>query len=154
MIKATELTPKSWLLSTVNKRFGLLRKTENDEYVIIGGPYSGKYSQLGKLETALGQPIKFIKPIKEEEKNPIFVEGYPVKHEPIFLVESDSNYYVYAKKEGSQDQYGAGYFCIQFKGKWQGGYCPRIKTLFDHPWIGPFKTKLEMDHTIRIENNK
>ncbi len=154
MIKATELTPKSWLLSKSSKKLGLLRETKNDGYAIIGGPYSGDYSELKDLEKATGQPIKFVKPEKKEEKDPIFVEGYPVKHEPIFLIESDVHYFVYTKKEGSQDQYGAGYFCIQFKGKWQSSYCPRIKTLEEHPWIGPFKTKLEMDHTIRVENNK
>lgn len=154
MIEATELTPKSWLLSKSTKKFGLLRETANNGYAIIGGPYSGEYPQLKDLEKLAGQTINFVKPEKKEEKEPIFVEGYPVKHEPIFLVENDADYRVYTKKEGSQDQYAAGYFCVQFKGKWQGSYCPRITTLNEHPWMGPFKTKLEMDHTIRVENNK
>lgn len=154
MIKATELTPNSWLLSTSVKKLGLLRKTINEEYAIIGGPYSGKYTKLEDLEKITKQSIQFIKSEKKKEKEQVFIEGYPVKHDIIFLVKSDANYYVYTKKEGSQDYYGAGYFCIQFKGKWQGGYCPRTKTLDDHPWIGPFKTKVEMDHTAKVENNK
>ena len=154
MIKATELTPKSWLLSTSAKKLGLLRKTINEGYAIIGGPYNGEYTKLEDLEKIAKQSIEFIKSKKKEEKAQSFIEGYPVKHNNIFLVENDANYCVYTKKEGSQDYYGAGYFCIQFKGTWQGSYCPRIKTLDSHPWIGPFKTKIEMDHTKKVENRE
>lgn len=154
MIKATELTEKSWLLSEDSKKMGLLRKTV-DGYAIIGGPHHGKSGTHENIEELFGQRLKFVKPKKKnEEKETIFVEGYPIKHEISFLVESQENLHTYTKKEGSADLYIAGYFCIEFRGKWHGSFCPRVKTLDENDWMGPYKTKLEMDHTIRMENNK
>ncbi len=152
MIKATALTEKSWLLSRRTGKLGLLRETEKG-YAILGGPHPGKYSNLEKLEKKFEEKIKFVaaKTIKEE-KEETDIGGYPVKHNPVFLVESDENLHLYSKKEGSSDLYVAGYFCIRFKGKWQSSFCPRYKTLDEHPWKGPFKDKMTMDHTIRVEN--
>lgn len=152
MIKATTLTKKSWLLSRGIGKLGLLRKIETG-YAIMGGPHPGKYTELKELESQFNDKVKFVEAKKiREEKEETIIEGYPVKHNPIFLVESDGNLHTYVKKEGSSDIYIAGYFCIQFKEKWQSSFCPRAKTLEEHPWKGPFKDKLTMDHTIRIEN--
>ena len=152
MIKATALTEKCWLLSKRTGKLGLLRKLTNG-YAIMGGPYSGKYTELKELEAAFGGKLKFVEAKKiREEKEETIVEGYPVKHTSAFLVESDGNLHTYVKREGSADIYLAGYFCIQFKGKWQSSFCPRAKTLEEHPWKGPFRDKLTMDHTIRVEN--
>lgn len=152
MIKATALTERSWLLSRRVGKLGLLRKIE-DGYAIMGGPFPGKYVDIEKLESQFNEKIKFVAAKKvREEKEETFIEGYPVKHETTFLLESDQNLHTYVKKEGSSDIFVAGYFCIQFKGKWQSSFCPRAKTLGEHPWKGPFKDKLTMDHTIRVEN--
>lgn len=152
MIKATALTEKSWLLSRRTGKLGLLRKIE-EGFAIMGGPHPGKYIDLKELESQFNEKFKFVEAKKaREEKEETIIEGYPVKHDTVFLVESDGTLHSYTKKEGSSDIYLAGYFCIKFKGKWQSSFCPRAKTLEEHPWKGPFKDKLTMDHTIRVEN--
>ena len=125
MIKATTLTKKSWLLSKRIGKLGLLRKIE-DGYAIMGGPFPGEYIDLKTLESKFGEKFKFVEAKKiREEKEETVIEGYPAKHSPVFLIESDENLHTYSKKEGSTDIYVAGYFCIQFKGKWQSSPCNR-----------------------------
>ncbi len=153
MIKATRLTEKSWLLMRKRTRCGLMRK-EGESYSIMGGTLSGKYENLETLENQTGEKFNFVEPKVKEDKDPIFLEGYPVKVDEVFIVETENEYPTYTKIEGSLDIYAAGYWCINFNGNWHPHYCPRIKTLSENEHIGPLKTKLEMDHFLRIENNK
>lgn len=152
MIKATKITEKSWLLSKRRTRCGLLRK-DGDAYIIMGGPHSGKYENLTILEEKI-EKFEFVEPVIKENKEPIFLEGYPVKVDEAFDINNEKGYPTYTKKEGSADVYAAGYWCIDFNGNWHGHYCPRAKTLVENNNIGPLKTKLEMDHSLRVENGK
>ena len=82
------------------------------------------------------------------------VNGYPIKHDESFEIMEEKQYSTYSKKEKSEDRYAAGYFSIQFKNKWQQSFCPRVNTLVNNPFYGPFKTKMELDHYIKTENSK
>jgi len=154
MIRATALTENCWLLSKKIGKLGLLRKLYNNEYEILGGPNPGRYQTINDIETKFNKKIKFIELKTKKEKEILFIEGYPIKHNSYFLVENDDKFYIYSKREGSLDLYVAGYFCIEFKGKWQSSFCPRLRTLEDHKWKGPFKDQMTMNHTIRMENKK
>lgn len=153
MIKATQLTEKSWLLMKKRTRCGLMRK-EGEAYSIMGGPFSGTYVNLQALEKGVGDEFNFVEPTVKEETDPVFLEEYPVKVDEVFNVDTEHGYPTYTKKEGSTDVYAAGYWCINFNGNWHGHYCPRNKTLLENETIGPLKTKLEMDHSLRVENGK
>lgn len=154
MIKANRMTERSWLLQSRIERMGILRFT-NNKYSIIGGDHAGEYSDQKDLEQALGGKIKFVEPRTEKSNtDQLLIEGYPIKHDQYFLIASEDNLHTYVKREGSDDFYMAGYFAIQFKGKWQPSFCPRAKTLSEHQWLGPFQDKVTMDHTIRVENNR
>jgi hypothetical protein len=154
MIKANKMTECSWLLQSRIERMGILRFIDN-KYSIIGGDFPGEYADQDTLEKKLGDKIKFVEPKTDKtDDGDLFIEGYPIKHDQYFVVASEDELHTYVKREGSGDFYMAGYFCIQFKGKWQPSFCPRAKTLSEHKWLGPFKDKVTMDHTIRVENNR
>lgn len=154
MIKATQLTEKSWILiKGKGNRCGLMRQ-QGEGYAILGGPFPGTYDSVDALQEVAGEKIKFVEAKKKEEKEEVMLGDFPVKHTEVFDVTDDGGYYTYTKKEGSTDIYAAGYWCINFNGKWHGHFCPRNKTLMDNDHIGPLKTKIEMDHTLKIENGK
>lgn len=153
MIKATKLTEKSWILSRKRSRCGLMRQN-NEGYTIMGGSFAGTYTNISDIEKESGEKIKFIEPKIKEDKEPIFLDEYPVKADEVFDVSTEQGFPTYTKREGSLDIYAAGYWCIKFKDSWHGHFCPRTKTLKENEHIGPLKTKLEMDHTLRIENSR
>ena len=119
-------------------------RKEGESYSVMGGPFSGKYDDLAVLEKETGEKFNFMEAKVKEDRDPIFLEGYPVKVEEAFDVNTENGYPIYTKREGSKDIYAAGYWCINFKGNWHGHYCPRIKTLNENENIGPLKTKLEI----------
>ncbi len=152
MIKAVQLTKKSWILYNNRQKCGLMRMN-GEGYSILGEPFFGDYTSFEDLQEKVGDKFKFVesKIRKESEKN--FLEEYPVKHIEMFDTQTEE-YPTYSKKQNSNDRYAAGYYGVKFKGSWVPKYCPRVKTLVDYPYVGPFKDKISRDHTLRIENNK
>lgn len=154
MYKATQLTERSWILYDRTKTCGLMHQDDQDEYHIIGGPYAGVYDKLDSLLEKIGGELKFTKSKTMKKNVENFIHGYPTKHQEIFDIDSSGEYPTYTKRSNSSDRYAAGYWCFLYKGKWQKSYCPRIKTVEEYENIGPFKTKIEMDHRIKMENQK
>lgn len=153
MFKAVGITDNCWILYNHSIKNGLLILNDKNQYELIGGSYAGIYNDLTELEKGVGDKIKFEK-TNRKRIDPVEIDGYPTKHTNVFDIDTTTELKTYTKKQGSDIKYAAGYFCIQFKGKWQSSFCPKIKTLNDHPHLGPFKTKAEMDHMIKIENSK
>lgn len=153
MIKATPLTETSWLLTEDFRRAGLMRKLSGDKFSIIGGEFSGIYTSVDDFTSKTNKIIDFK---QEDTKKEVIkeVNGYPIKHDESFEIMEEKQYSTYSKKEKSEDRYAAGYFSIQFKNKWQQSFCPRVNTLVNNPFYGPFKTKMELDHYIKTENSK
>jgi len=152
MIKAVQLTKKSWILYNNRQKCGLMRMN-GEGYSILGEPFFGDYTSFEDLQEKVGDKFKFVesKIRKESEEN--FLEEYPVKHIEMFNTQTEK-YPTYSKKQNSDDRYAAGYYGVKFKGSWVPKYCPRVKTLTDYPYVGPFKDKISRDHILRIENNK
>lgn len=151
MIKALELTPSSWLLSKKSGKHGLMRK-ENDNYIVIGGPFVGTYKNIKQLEKVIGSKIVFEK-LMDDNSEKAMIENYPVKHSTVYDIKL-GEYPIYTKREGSKDRYAAGYYTIEFTNNFQLRFCPRVSTLESNDWDGPFKTKLEAMHDVKIKNGK
>jgi len=152
MIKAVQLTEKSWILYNNRQKCGLMR-TNGEGYSILGEPFYGDYMSFEDLQEKVGDTFKFVESKIKKESEENFLEEYPVKHIEIFDTILEE-YPTYSKKQNSNDRYAAGYYGVKFKGSWVPKYCPRVKTLKDYPYIGPFKDKISRDHILRIENNK
>ena len=154
MIKATPLTERSWILYENTVRQGLMRLTTDEEYLIMNGPYSGKYSTVIALNKAVKSKVTFerLKEKKEQEKDEI--GGYPVKHASVFEIDPKDGLNLYTKIEGSNDIYVAGYFSVKGKDKWQTVFCPRYNSLKETTFHGSYKSKMDADHETTIENKK
>lgn len=150
-IKALELTPLSWLLSNSFGKYGLMRK-ENNIYIVIGGPFSGNYKNIKQLEKTTRGKIIFEKLINDNSEKES-IENYPVKHSEVFDIKL-GEYPTYTKRAGSKDRYAAGYYAVEFTKNFQLRFCPRASTLEANGWDGPFKTKLEATHVVKIKNGK
>lgn len=152
-IKAVQLTKKSWILYDKRQKCGLMR-TNGKGYSILGEPFFGDYSDFEDLQKRIGDDIKFVESKIKKDSEENLLNEYPVKHAEMFDAILREEYSTYSKKQNSDDRYAAGYYCVKFKGSWVPKYCPRVKTLTDYPYVGPFKDKISRDHTLRIENNK
>lgn len=78
------------------------------------------------------------------------VYGYPTNTIEVFNERSQDNLPVFTKKEASKLEYVAGYYALLYPNNgWTRAYVPKLKTLDDYQWIGPFKTESDMLLAIR-----
>ena len=155
-MKAIPLTENSWILYKKTDRCGLMRSTENGKFSIIGGPFMGEYETIDDIQTHTKEKIVFEALKKEEEKEQHHIDDYPIRHVVIYDISSASKkvlYPTYTKRKGSNDTYAAGHYAICIGNNWVHKYCPRVKTLQEGKFYGPFKTKMEANHSIKMENS-
>jgi hypothetical protein len=54
---------------------------------------------------------------------------------------------IYSKTPKSKSLFCAGYYLIELNGSWEENFCPKNITVARYQYIGPFKTKEEMQRT-------
>ena len=52
---------------------------------------------------------------------------------------------VYTKSDTSKTFYAAGYYVLHFSVVWRNTYCVKLETLDNYEFVGPFKTKSELE---------
>lgn len=81
------------------------------------------------------------------------VYGYPTNAFEVFNERTDVNLPVFTKKKNSSVEYAAGYYAFKFEQKgWTRSMCPKLSTMQDYTWTGPYKT--EADMLLAIRQNK
>ena len=145
------IASNSWILMIDGDRKGLVSKT-NEEVTVTGKPFAGKYKTLNDLELAVGSKISIEQPTElPSEKEAGEVNSYPIKHNTwhnVMINPVPS----YTRTVNSDLRYAAGYYGLRFQNGWTQSFCPKFTTLAEYEYIGPFTTKLEMQHQISAKN--
>lgn len=80
----------------------------------------------------------------------VTVFGYPTNVFEAFNERSQNTLPVFTKKSTSNIEYAAGYYAFEYPNNgWTRAYVPKLKTLDEYPWMGPFKTESDMLLAIR-----
>jgi hypothetical protein len=140
--KLKPVTDTSWILHQNGTRLAMII-ANNKGYSAIGNLPTKHFNNLTELCHVLGGKVIFEEPEIQVEKEVGNVYGYPIKHNTAHDLAID-RYPSYAKTKGSNNRFAAGYYSVLFSHGWVQSYCPKISTLDDNIWIGPFYTKLEM----------
>lgn len=78
------------------------------------------------------------------------VFGYPVIKIETFKTQECDNLPCFTKTVKSKVYFAAGYYGINFdNGGWLDAFCPKLATLRKYPYIGPFKTEVDMNIAIQ-----
>ncbi len=145
------LTETSWILTSDGERIGLVSQSQ-DGFSVIGKTLTGTFSSLSDLSKKLGSTIAIEQPPEPaQEKEAGAVNGYPIKHSEWYNV-LDEPVPSYTRLEKGQTRYAAGYYGLKFSNGWTHSFCPKLATLSEYEYIGPFTTKLEMQHQISSKN--
>jgi hypothetical protein len=147
------LGENSWLLLADGDRVGLVTEIDGD-ITVIGKLTPKSYSNMLALETHLGGKI-VIEDSTFVVKEPISgdINGFPIKHNSHANVALDP-FPSYTKTEKTKERYAAGYWALKFQQGWTHAFCPRLATLAEYDNIGPYTTKLEMQHQISQKNKE
>lgn len=149
--KIRQLSEVSWLFLEDGERTGLVIQRPSD-VIVIGGEFNGIYQNLADLRTKIGKTLaeeEITTAITDKEEGEI--EGFPIRHGSWHNVMT-SPIPSYTRSEKSQNRYAAGYYALRFPHGWTQSFCPKLATLVEYEYMGPFKTKLEMSHQISTKN--
>lgn len=140
--KLKPVTDTSWILYQNGNRLAMII-ANNQGYTVIGNLPLKNFITLDELGRTLGGKVTIEDVHLNQEKEIGNVHGYPIKHDTAVDV-ALNDYPSYAKSEGSSSRFAAGYYGILFNHGWVQSYCPKISTIDDNEWIGPYRTKFEL----------
>lgn len=140
------LTESSWILQQNGNRLALITKNSNKLHA-LGKLDQTVFDDFKTLEKFLGSKLEVEKHEDEEVAELGNISGYPAKHTGAQAVEGQE-LPVYRRSATSNTVYAAGYYGIQFPNGWVQSYCPKLTTLKENEFIGPFTSKLEMQNAI------
>lgn len=153
-VKLKPITEKSWLVigDTEDTNIGLLTETRN-QYLLMMKGKKQQFLSRKDVNTFFNEDV--FNNIGTEEKNidekrDFFVNGYPVNFDnPVETTLSTSNLPLFRKKDTSDVYYCAGYYCIKFSDSWLHAFCPKLSTLQEYEYKGPFKSKIDLQVALK-----
>lgn len=159
MIQLKKLTDKCWILNdqVSQKTVGMVSLKEDAKYYLTGNNDKG-FDRMSLLiqeifnddiyETPEGGTVK---------SNSITqINGYPVQHENACELETKEINGIlietYKTKIGSRKTYAAGHFGLKFKSGLVLTLCPKVSTIQENGFIGPFRTELDAEFASKRTN--
>ena len=145
---------KFWILEDSGIKLGTIRRTKSSDFEVIIREDGFETLSLNALTSRFGSKILKSRQVKKLEsveygKDLDEVEGYPSKHRAYNKSMDDKNIPIYTKTEKSKVLYAAGYYGLAFPGAgWKNAYCVKRETLDNYEYIGPFKTKTQLEAEI------
>jgi hypothetical protein len=146
-----KIADNTWILLQDGNRTALINEFEGKIFVLGNLPQK-EFTDIDKLKIFLGNVSfeEIEQPVEKEEGN---IDGFPIRHSDFFNVMTDP-VPSYTKTDRSQLRYAAGYYMIKFPQGWTAGFCPKLSTLVEYEYQGPYMTKLEMQHAISTKNRE
>jgi hypothetical protein len=155
---AKQILDNVWVVNNGDQTIALLTET-NSQFKWIDQQSTQLFDSIKQLEKTFGKIIWDQKTYENQKKNT--VKGYPTRHanpeefsDPAL---AGLNFPLYTT--GGNTVYAAGYYCIRtgedLENKKYGiMFCPKLNTLAESQYIGPFKTKLEAQQEALLQNKR
>jgi len=130
---------KFWILEENAKRVGMMN-FKDDNYTINLKRKDFVAHDATELKR-LG--IEFVVRDLTQGGN-IEVMGYPTDQEEVFNIKEIDGYPTFTKKSQSKSAHVAGWYGLKFKNGWVCSLCPRVTTIKNNVFVGPYKTKMDL----------
>ena len=143
-IKTKQLLPdRFWIIEHNGARIGTIQRHDQNQFIVTGTDSSIANLTLEEVEDTfnLFDSQDLIETKDDVDKE---VYGYPAKHTPYNAVfDVKHQLPLYSKSPNSDNMYAAGYYCVKFPKGWVKGFCPKLSTIAENEYQGPFKTVVE-----------
>lgn len=149
--KLKPITETSYILHTGGNRIAMI-VSDGKGFKVIGTLDKKSFDSIEDMVDFFGGNLTIEQPEEDREPEAGDVDGYPIKHATAHDI-TNGAYPSYSKVEGSSNRFAAGYYGVMFAHGWVYSYCPKTTTLEENKWIGPFRTKLEMQNAITQQKN-
>jgi len=158
---------KFWIVENSGVKIGTIRFCSSDDFELNlrdDELSTNEHISLSELTSRFGEKILEAKESSIVESNPLserkslktslgIVEDYPSKHVPYnteTIELKEKQIPTYTKTETSKVRYAAGYYGVRFAADWRWFYGGKLDKLNTYEFIGPFKTKSEMQNETKL----
>ncbi len=148
--KLQQISSEAWIVQKGEKRIGILNKNIQNRFTFISGQSIEVFDAEEEVSEHFGNITLFEDQIEKPTMVPdeFYIKGHAIDYpNPIPIEPGDESYRedipLYLKSEGSDVYYAAGWYCINFDKGWKQGHGPKLTTLLEYGFKGPFKTKIE-----------
>lgn len=139
------MTESSWILHKDGVRLALVTE-RNGQLAAMGKLGKSQFKDVDDLAQYLNARIEVEQPAAEIDEEILGdIQGYPIKHQAVIPIEHASDLPLYRR---GKTEHAAGFYGVKFKNGWVHSFCPKSSTLTENDYIGPFRTKLEMQNAI------
>lgn len=151
-MKLLQLTDNSWIAKENGNSVGtLFRRPEGFLWMT---PESHEAFLTFEEFTARFDDVE----IEEDDAIPndtiTMLEGYPIKHQNIIVISGTHPPQYKRDTLKGKAVFAAGYWAVRSGNTWVGKFCPKVATIDANPHYvkGPFKSKIELNHTLALLN--
>ena len=145
-IKTKQLLPdRFWIIEQNGVRIGTIQRHDENNFIVTGTDSS--IAQMSRDEVDEQFSIFQNTDVVNASSQPDIkkeVYEYPTKHTPYNAVlDVKHKIPLYSKSPNSNNMYAAGYYIVHFPKGWVKGFCPKLSTLANNEFQGPFKSVME-----------
>lgn len=152
----TILKNKYWIVEDDNTKLGTL-SFDNEKYIFSNKNETQFFADEKELKNKFGvsftwKESEFVVQEKQEQYD---INGYPTGVKPFKCVyDVKKKISLFSKSEKSESLYCAGYFILKFPKGWTKAFCPKLVTIEQYEYQGPFKNLIEMKQALAKANKE
>jgi hypothetical protein len=134
---------KFWVVEDSGQKIATIQARDDGGYAYVHDELREYFPSVKNLKQKYN--IKFGSANKIKKDNSKSVYEYPVSGQAYNQVwDVQRKLPIYSKTPKSKSLFCAGYYLIQLNDSWEENFCPKNITVARYRYIGPFKTKEEM----------
>ena len=160
-VQLQKISDDAWIVNDDSKHVGILHKTIQDKYTYLDRTETILFDNRDQVTEFFKNQFVFENETELDITQPstFYIKGFAVDYaSPVPVDESNPAYIpdipTFSKTETSDVYYAAGWYCINFGKGWKSGNCPKLSTLLQYGYEGPFKTKLEVKQRLKQLNKQ
>jgi hypothetical protein len=146
---------KYWIIEDNDVRIGTL-SFDNKQYIFTNKSEVCVFESEKDLTNRFGVTFSWSLPKEThlDKKENFEINGYPVSCQPYKCVfDIKKKISLFSKSDKSNSLYCAGYFILKFPKGWTKAFCPKLTTIEQYAYKGPFKTLIETKQAL-VQANK
>lgn len=152
----TILKNKYWIIEDGNTRLGTL-SYDNERYIFTNKNEICFFDNKKDLQNKFGGSFSWKEndTVVIEKLESFDIDGYPTGVKPYKCVyDLKKKISLFSKSDKSESLYCAGYFILKFPKGWTKAFCPKLVTIEQYEYKGPFKTIVEMKQALSVANKE
>ena len=160
-VQLQKISDDAWIVNDDEKHVGIQHRTVQDKYTYLDRTETILFDNSQDVKEFFNNSFVFDDQTTIDITQPstFYIKGYAVDYPNPVPVDRESEHYIediplFAKTESSTVFYAAGWYCINFEKGWKSGNCPKVSTLLQYGYEGPFKSKIEVKQRLKQLNKQ